>query len=201
MRIIAGSKKGLRLQSPSGDVSRPILDRVKESLYSVLYHHDLPAEACVADLFSGVGSLGLEALSRGASWVTFAERDAQIQQGLRANIRRAGFEDRSTVVGSDAYAVGALLVPEVEKYDLVFVDPPYPTTENVGADSALAGLLNILPGQIAADGLVVVRTQKRTHLLERYGELTVSDRRTWGKMAIHFLRRQPATEEDPSTES
>lgn len=201
MRIIAGSKKGLRLQSPEGSVSRPILDRVKESLFSVLYRYDLPAEACVADLFAGVGSLGLESLSRGAAWVTFAERDPGIQRILRSNIQRAGFTDRSFVASSDVFARGALLVPEVEGYDLVFVDPPYPTTRDVGETSPLAGLLKLLPGQITAQALVVVRTEKGIHLLEQYGDLAVTDRRTWGKMAISFLRLNRLHEDKPMLSS
>ncbi|MHC4750685.1 MAG: RsmD family RNA methyltransferase, partial [Planctomycetota bacterium] len=66
MRIIAGSKRGMKLLSPKTQDSRPIIDRVKESLFSVLYKYDLPDDTMVADLFCGVGSLGLEALSRGA---------------------------------------------------------------------------------------------------------------------------------------
>ena len=68
----------MRLLSPKGDVSRPIVDRVKESLFSVLYRYNLPAGAMVADLFSGVGSLGLESQSRGAEFVKFVERDQKI---------------------------------------------------------------------------------------------------------------------------
>jgi len=178
-------------------VSRPILDRVKESLFSVLYAYDLPAEARVADLFAGVGSLGLEALSRGAAWVTFAERDPKIQQILRTNIARAGFTDRSSVISSDVFAVGAMLVPEVERYNLVFVDPPYPTTQDVGPTSPLAGLLECLPKQVSADALVVVRTEKRIHLSEAYGNLVVTDRRTWGKMAISFLQLKHDVMDEP----
>src|SRR4030042_6225825 len=78
MRIIAGSKKGMNLFSPRLDISRPITDRVKESLFSVLYKYDLPQGATVADLFSGGGSQGLESLSRGAGFVTFVERDRDV---------------------------------------------------------------------------------------------------------------------------
>jgi 16S rRNA (guanine966-N2)-methyltransferase len=190
MRIIAGTKKGLRLESPVGDVSRPILDRVKESLFSVLYQYDLPAHARVADLFAGVGSLGLEALSRGAAWVSFAEHDLAIQRILQANIDKAGFTDRSCIQSSSAYAAGALPVPGVPLYNLVFVDPPYPTTEDVGGQSSLAGLMDCLAKQVTLDALIVVRTHKRAHLLERYGPFGVVDRRAWGKMAVTLLAQE-----------
>ncbi|MFC1766177.1 RsmD family RNA methyltransferase [Planctomycetota bacterium] len=189
MRIIAGQKRSMRLQSPEGDVSRPILDRVKESLFSVLYQYDLPMGARVADLFAGVGSLGLEALSRGAVWATFAERDAAIQRILRQNIKRADFVDQSTVQTSSAYEAGALPVLGIERYDLVFVDPPYPTTRAVGPDSQLAGLFKRLPAQVTDQALIVVRTEKQIKLLDAYGAFKVIDRRVWGKMAITFLQQ------------
>ena len=88
MRIIAGTKRGMHLLSPKTCDSRPITDRVKESLFSVLYGYDLPADAVVADLFSGVGSLGLEALSRGAEFVTFVEQDPKIAATLNQNIEK-----------------------------------------------------------------------------------------------------------------
>ena len=89
MRIIAGSKKGMKLLSPQTQSSRPITDRVKESLFSVLYKYDLPGGAIVADVFSGVGSMGLEALSRGAEFVTFVEKDPKVITVLKQNIEKA----------------------------------------------------------------------------------------------------------------
>ena len=91
MRIIAGAKRGMHLLGPKTEGSRPITDRVKESLFSVLYKYDLPDGAVVADLFCGVGSLGLEALSRGAKCVTFVEKDQRIIAVLKKNIEKAGF--------------------------------------------------------------------------------------------------------------
>ena len=101
MRIIAGAKRGMKLLSPKTDVSRPITDRVKESLFSVLYKYDLPDGKIVADLFCGVGSLGLEALSRGAGFVTFVEKDQEIITVLKKNIARAGFADVSKIIKTD----------------------------------------------------------------------------------------------------
>ncbi len=74
----------MKLAEPKGDVSRPILDRVKESLFSVLYKYDLPADAVVADVFAGVGSLGLESLSRGAKYACFVERDPNVGRGTES---------------------------------------------------------------------------------------------------------------------
>ena len=78
MRIIAGTKRGMKLLSPKGyETTRPVTDRVKESLFNVLYNYDMPDDKIVADLFCGTGSFGLEALSRGAKEVTFVEKDAK----------------------------------------------------------------------------------------------------------------------------
>ncbi len=182
----------MKLIEPKGDVSRPILDRVKESLFSVLYKYDLPAEAVVADVFAGVGSLGLEALSRGARYVCFVERDPEIGRVLQQNIAKAGWGDRVKVARHDAYGGGAPVDRQVGSYDLVFVDPPYPTTYDVGADSHLAGLLQVLRSQVKPDAVVTVRTHRRVTLLERYGDFKVLDRRKWGTMAVTLLALQSA---------
>lgn len=107
MRVIAGTKRGMRLASPRNEVSRPILDRVKESLFSVLYKYGLPEGKMAADLFSGVGSLGIEALSRGAEFVTFVEKDNAVIAILKVNIEKAGFGKESKVIRANAFKVGA----------------------------------------------------------------------------------------------
>jgi len=189
MRIIAGSKRGMRLLSPKTCDSRPITDRVKESLFSVLYKYDLPSGAVVADLFCGVGSLGLEALSRGAEFVTFVERDAKIIVTLNKNIERAGFVRVSKVMRANVFAVGAPIVFEQREYGLVFVDPPYAATSDVQTGSRLDRLLDLLRRQVTDDGIVVVRTHERISLLDEYGEFGMVERRQWGTMAVTILRK------------
>jgi len=184
MRIIAGTKRGMTLIKPTTDVTRPITDRVKESLFNVLQNYDLLDGARVADLFCGVGSLGLEALSRGATFVTFVERNAEILDTLERNIARAAFASRCCIVRASAFRVGAALGPERQRHDLVFVDPPYAATREVGAGSSLAELLHILEDQVVAGGVLVVRTHRGVTLLDEYGAFQVIDRRQWGTMSI-----------------
>jgi 16S rRNA G966 N2-methylase RsmD len=198
--------------------SRPITDRVKESLFSVLYKYALPDGKIVADLFCGVGSLGLEALSRGAEFVTFVERDPKIIAILKKNIEKAGFGGdrinrrerkarretiryknkklsglcelggkKSKVIRADAFRIGAPV--DEQKYDLIFVDPPYSASRETGEGSPLSKLLALLGEQSAVDGVVVVRTEKHTELLERYDRLEVIERRQWGTMAVTILQR------------
>jgi 16S rRNA (guanine966-N2)-methyltransferase len=188
MRIIAGTKRGMKLLSPKTQVSRPITDRVKESLFSVVYKYDLPGGKMVADLFSGVGSLGLEALSRGAVSVTFVDQDPRIIAILNKNIEKAGFVKESKVIRANAFSVGA--PANKQDYDLVFVDPPYTRTSDVGRDSPLSRLMDVLQQQVSPDGIVVVRTSERTELLDSYNEFQAIDRRKWGTMAVTILQRK-----------
>lgn len=188
MRIISGTKRGMNLLSPSTQISRPITDRVKESLFSVLYKYDLPDGAIVADLFCGVGSLGLEALSRGADFVVFVEQDRKIISILKKNIEKAGFVKESKIIRADAFKIGSIADANGHKFDLVFVDPPYVRTANVQPGSPLSGLLNFLGGQITTNGIVVVRTSPEVSLSEQYGRLQVTERRQWGSMTVTILQ-------------
>lgn len=189
MRIISGSKRGMHLLSPKGRLSRPITDRVKESLFSVLYKYNLPQGKVVADLFCGVGSLGLEALSRGADFVTFVEKDPKIIAVLNKNIFKAGFVKNSKVIRANAFSVGAPVDFEAPLNDLVVIDPPYELTQNVQNDSKLAGLMTVLSEQTSPEAFIVVRTDKRTELLERYGRFEIIERRLWGSMVVTILRK------------
>ena len=175
--------------SPKAQVSRPITDRVKESLFSVLYKYDLPNGKRIADLFCGVGSLGLEALSRGAGFVTFVEKEPKIIAILEKNIEKAGYVGESKVIRANAFKIGAPLDFDQQKYDLIFVDPPYSATRDVGAGSPLGGLLTLLSEQVSPDGIVAVRAHKRTELLEQYGRFQIIDRRQWGTMAVTILKQ------------
>ncbi|MBW7989948.1 MAG: 16S rRNA (guanine(966)-N(2))-methyltransferase RsmD [Planctomycetes bacterium] len=189
MRIIAGSKRGMKLLGPQSQVSRPITDRVKESLFSVLYKYDLPNGAIVADLFSGVGSLGLEAISRKARFVTFVEQDPKIISVLKRNIEKADFVNESEIIRANAFKFSVSLNPDRQMYDLVFVDPPYAASMDVQAGSPLSGLLDSLGPRAAADAVIIVRTDRKVFLLEQYGEFRIIDRRRWGTMAVAILQK------------
>jgi 16S rRNA (guanine966-N2)-methyltransferase len=177
----------MNLLSPKKQESRPITDRVKESLFSVLYKYGLPKGVIAADLFCGVGSLGLEALSRGAEFVTFVELDPKIISILNKNIEKTGFVKESKVIRANAFKIGAQVDSGREKYGLVFIDPPYAQTMDVQIGSPLNGLLNLLGEQVGAEGIVVVRTGQNVSLLERYGEFRVIERRRWGSMVVNIL--------------
>jgi 16S rRNA (guanine966-N2)-methyltransferase len=188
MRIIAGTKRGMKLLSPKGVDTRPITDRVKESLFNVLYNYDMLQDRTVADLFCGTGSLGLEALSRGAKEVAFVDNNPKVVGILNRNIAKAGFVAESKVITANALKIGAAVDSARAKCELVFVDPPYKMTEDVGPGSPVAQLLGLICDQVTDDAIVVVRTHHRTNLLDEYGQLRIIDRRRWGTMAVTLLQ-------------
>jgi 16S rRNA (guanine966-N2)-methyltransferase len=188
MRIIAGTKRGLKLLPPKTNDTRPITDRVKESLFSVLYKYDLIENGYVADLFCGTGSTGLEALSRGAKFCVFIEQSRAVAEILQKNIERAGFSEGSKILKSNAFKTGASPDFEDHKYSLVFVDPPYKMAYDTGQESQLGKLLKILCEQITPEGIVSVRTSKDAVLEDAYGQLRIIDRREWGNMAVTLLQ-------------
>ncbi len=188
MRIIAGTKRGLKLLPPKGDTTRPIIDRVKESIFDVLYKYDLISDRKVADLFCGTGSFGLEAISRGAKQVCFVEQAAKIVEILKKNIENCNFVNESKVVRADAFKVGAPVWDSQEKFALVFVDPPYALSCDAGEVSMLGRLMMILAEQVAENAMVVLRTEKQVSVLDSYGKLSMIDKRVWGRMAVAFFR-------------
>lgn len=188
MRIIAGTKRGMKLLCPKTQDTRPITDRVKESLFNVLRSREMLVDRRVADLFSGVGSLGLEALSRGAQSTTFIEQDPKIAAYLDKNIAKAGFVAQSRVMRANAFRVGAPVEPLGPKHDLVFVDPPYAQTRQAGAGSLLDKLFGTLVHQVTEQGVAIVRTERHVTLLDSYGMFDVIDRRKWGSMTLAFYQ-------------
>jgi 16S rRNA (guanine(966)-N(2))-methyltransferase RsmD len=187
MRIIAGERRGMKLLSPKTDETRPITDRVKESLFNVLQKYGPMNGKYIADLFCGTGSLGLEALSRGAGLVTFVERSSVIIQSLKKNIEKAGFVNRSEIVKADIFKVADITAGSGHRYDIIFVDPPYVDTEDVLQSSPLGKLLARLTGYIAQNGIVLVRTRRAIVLAGQYDRLVILDRREWGTMAVTIL--------------
>lgn len=120
MRVIGGTARGTRLYGAKGYKIRPILDRVKESLFNILA--DRVEDAYVLDLFAGVGNLGIEALSRGAAHADFVEKHRATAASLESNLQRAHLADRARVIVS---SLPGGLSAVTGGYSLIFVDPPF----------------------------------------------------------------------------
>ncbi len=185
MRIIAGEFRGRKLLGPEGLTTRPITDRVKESLFAAL-HFRMP-EARVADLFCGTGSLGLEALSRGAEHAWFAERDASALTQLGRNIEALGVQDRATVWRGDIVArLGDWLAGLPEELDVAFLDPPFALARDWPSDEVERQLFAPLAENLAADGLLVYRTPRDVEV-EAIGPFATVKRKVYGVNALHFM--------------
>jgi 16S rRNA (guanine966-N2)-methyltransferase len=152
VRIVAGSRKGHRIEAPKGVVTRPTGDRVREAVFSILGSVE---GARVLDLFAGSGAMGLEALSRGATSCHFVERDREAVRILRANLEKLHLTG-AVVVARDAATALREERERGRRYDLVLADPPYEAWEQ--HEAALAELV---PSVLADDGLVVVETSER----------------------------------------
>jgi len=134
VRVIAGKAKGRKLRSVPGDIARPITDRVKESLFNIL--GDEVVDALFLDLFAGTGSVGIEALSRGAHWCDFVEQDRAACAIIQENLALAGFQERGRV---HCLPVEKALDRLEGPYDLVLMDPPYEGGGAVAVVTRLAG--------------------------------------------------------------
>ena len=154
MRVIAGEAKGRTLVAPKGRTTRPATDRIRETLFAIL-EPSLPG-ARVLDLFAGAGTLGIEALSRGAAHVTFVERASAAVDALRKNLAATGFADRSELVAANV--LGFLeRGGRAETYDLVFLDPPFADIRVLDAALGHPSLARAL----APDATVVTRVLRK----------------------------------------
>ena len=182
MRIIAGEFRGRRLLPPEGDTTRPITDRVKQSLFDILT--PLIPDATVYDCFAGTGSMGLECLSRGAAFATFFEADRSAGKRLEKNIATLGVADRSTVVDRDLFKWFENSGEAKERAGIVFLDPPYRMVRE--EPERLRAVVEAMRAKhLSPAGLIVFRHEARDRLeFERF----VVEQRTYGGMTINFLR-------------
>ena len=187
-RVIAGSAKGIRLRAP-GPGTRPLADRVKQTLFAIL-EPELPG-ARVLDLFAGSGAAGIEALSRGAAAATFVEKDTGAAGVIDANLRATNLAGASaTVLRVDAmrWLDGG---PFGAPFDIVIVDPPYAETDLLRRVLAVLGAPD---APLADEARVVAKHFWRDRPPERIGMLAVERERRFGETALTFYRREEAGE-------
>jgi 16S rRNA (guanine966-N2)-methyltransferase len=179
-RVIAGTARGIRLEAP-GPGTRPLADRVKQTLFAIL-EPDLPG-ARVLDLFAGSGAAGIEALSRGAASATFVEHDAGAAKVIAANLARAHLAGPAAEVVRDD-ALRWLRRAGAEPFDIAIIDPPYDRTDLlIEALEALAPL--VVPG-----GRVAAKHFWRDAPPATIGLLASERDRRFGETALTFYRRQ-----------
>lgn len=183
MRVIAGSARGLALQAPRTRATRPITDRVKESLFGILGER-VPG-ARFLDLYAGSGAIGIEALSRGAASCVFVERGREALDVLRRNLEHTALGDRAVVRGA---AVERYLREAASaRFDLVMLDPPF-------AEHAILAPLEAVRPLLATGALVVVRTFWRTDV-PLPDEMALVRQRRFGETMLTFLAPGEAARE------
>jgi 16S rRNA (guanine(966)-N(2))-methyltransferase RsmD len=181
-RVIAGTARGIRLVGPT-DGTRPLADRVKETLFAIL-EPDLP-DARVLDLFAGSGAAGIEALSRGAAHATFVDRGRDAVQAIRTNLRRAHIEDdRAKVTQDDVIRwLGGGAAADGGPYDITIVDPPY------GEPDLLQATLGLIGTHVPPGARVVAKHFWRDVPPAAVGLLASERERRFGDTALTFYRR------------
>lgn len=181
MRVIAGIAKKRLLKVPSGWTGRPTADRVKESLFNILGSRVL---GCVfLDLFAGTGNIGIEALSRGAKKAVFVEKDRRAAGAIGHNLKMTGFESRSKVVVRDVCQGLAGIVAEGDRFDIVFLDPPYGQGLEVPVMEKVQELKLLTSG-----GLIISESSKRDALPPEIGGISLFRQEKYGDTVISFYQ-------------
>lgn len=159
LRIIAGSLKRRNLVTPPDNaVTRPMPDRIKQSLFDRLWSLGLLGSGQVLDIFSGVGTLGIEALSRGADRCIFVERDKKIRNLLEKNLKTLGLRQQSQVLSVDVLATNWAAHMQKGGFRLIFCDPPYPMVLDEQTRPQILGMLSELANLAEPGGLLMYRT-------------------------------------------
>lgn len=177
MRVITGSAKGRQLISP-GAATRPITDRVKTSLFNILSTDVVDAD--VLDLYAGAGSVGIEALSRGARSATFVELDREALDTIRENLDITKLADRATIVRRDVFKFIARASP-AWKYDLIYVAPPqYQGLWSKTLQALDSGAI------LKTEGTVVVQIHPKEYRELELNTLSLEDQRKYGSTMLCF---------------
>lgn len=182
IRVIAGKAKGRKLKMVPGDSTRPITDRVKEALFNIL-RYDLPGGSML-DLFSGTGSVGIEALSQGAKYVRMLDRNRRAIETIRENLASTGLAEGAEVLQMDAFA---LLGRRPDKaFDYVYIAPPQ---YKEMWKKALLGV-DSQPNWLVADGWVVVQIDPKEYEVLSLENLSEFDQRKYGNTMLVFYERE-----------
>ncbi|MBX7258326.1 MAG: 16S rRNA (guanine(966)-N(2))-methyltransferase RsmD [Candidatus Hydrogenedentes bacterium] len=180
LRVIAGQAKGIRLEAPKGTRVRPTLDRVREALFSIL-GPDIPG-CRFADLFTGTGANGIEALSRGAAAVVFVDNDPRSLECVRTNVEKARLGAQATLRRLSIPAGLRQLAANGQRFDLIFADPPFEYRDYSSLLAAVseAELLN-------PEGSLVLEHAKEAEIPEKIGTLRRYRHETYGSVGLSFF--------------
>lgn len=175
-RIISGTAKNTQLEAPE-EGTRPITDRAKSALFSIIF--DWIEGSNVLDLYAGSGSLGIEALSRGANSATFVDYDEESIQCIYRNLEKSKLKDKAIVILDSAENL--IENEKIKKYDLIFLDPPYPETK--------MDQVTLAEKVLADPGIIILKHSPDFKVEETIGNLKLVDSRTYGENVISFYQK------------
>ena len=181
MRVVAGSARGITLETIEGLATRPTTDRVKEALFSMLHNELYDSE--VLDLFSGSGALGIEAASRGARKVVLVENSKKCIEVIKKNVQKTKLNDKIEMVERDVDTFMKNIDSD-QAFDFILMDPPY-----------LKGFIEPLLEQIETkalikeSGKIIIEHDMKDVLQENYGTLYLDKKKKYGKTAVSVYRR------------
>jgi len=194
MRVISGSARGRKLKAPPGLTTRPMADKIREASFSMLASLGV-APTRVLDLYAGSGSVGIEALSRGAESVDFVEQNRVACEVIRGNLRHTGFEARAQ---AHQTSVGAFLARVRQPYDFVIMDPPYADPDIVATMATLGSSAAVEDGTI-----LLIGHSPRVELPETAGALHCLRRRCHGDSCFSvyeaIIERDAESDEETET--
>jgi len=189
MRIISGKAKGVRLSALSSKRTRPILDRAKESLFNIL--GDSIHDSVVLDLFAGTGSLGIEALSRGAKRCLFVDNSTNAILVIKKNLQDAEFLEKSVVLKINVFRLLGILKNKHQKFNLMLVAPPYKLLDLDCRDrKEIFSMLDECVSRkiINETGIIVLQHHKKqTVSKENFKQLKIINERQYGATRFTFL--------------
>lgn len=172
----------MKLQTLEGMNTRPTTDRVKESLFNIIAPY--LEGTTVLDLFAGTGSLGIEALSRGASWAAFGDQNEKCIQIIKNNLEHTKLIDKSQIILGESNFILKKLSQHHRKFDIIFLDPPY-------RNNIIPGILNELDNSGVLNDKVIIAAESDIEdiLPENSGSLCVSREKIYGKTKLTFYKR------------
>jgi len=185
LRVISGTAKGRKLIPVPGETTRPITDRVKESLFNIL--GDWIIEAKALDLFGGTGAVGIEALSRGAAHITFIDKSVAAVRTIKENLRRTDLARQATIRKADAFKILGQSPPAPGPFDLIYVAPPQYKDMWAKAIEIVDGKLDdwLLP-----DGAVIVQIHPKEYRELTLQNLILYDKRQYGSTILCFYEKK-----------
>lgn len=183
VRVIAGTAKGRLLTAPKGMDTRPITSKIKEALFNIWQTQIV--DASFLDLFAGSGSMGIEALSRGAKDVVFVEKDRRAVNVIKRNLSICNFNGEYEVFQDDVFRRIMWLKERQRVFDIIYLDPPFTV------DKIFFPVLNTLSdaGILAEKGILAIRTKKEKEMPELIGALELFKTKTYGISKVHFYRK------------